>query len=694
MVAAIESRTLLHQRYLIKHLLGQGGFGRTYLALDRERFDEPCVLKEFTVSYQDETLVAKAKAMFAREASILHQVQHPQIPRFWAAFEWENRLFLVQDYIQGDNYRTLLQQRRDRGETLTEVEVLHLLNHLLPVLSYLHDRQIVHRDISPENLVLSPGQRTALVDGAVPPKPLVDYTAGLPVLLDFGSVKAATSGLALVSTMTRVGKVGYAPPEQLQTGQVQPHSDLYALAATCIVLLTGREPHQLLDSLTLDWHWQPYTQVSRELANILNRMLALHPTDRYPSAQAVYGDLQRLLGVLTPMLWRADATRWQGFTSPIHQSASRLPDAAVPIGHHRRDAGPVATPATAVLPPTQIQSPPNPSDPGQQRQPLRRFFTRSRHSSAATATQRMLTLTQAEQAESPAIAQRTGQPPLTPTIATLPPRLVAAPNLMIQPIDRLERWATHIVIATAGLVLGGIGLHLFGQPPLQQYQAWIGKPGRLAQTPARESVQRDQPNSNAPERLEFAPDEVAKTRQGTLQENQTQIYQFPATQDQIAAIALKGAGVRMNLLRADQQPIDNAARQVQSWSGVFPSTETYQIQITGSGSYSLALTLTAAHIPPRKTDERLDFSDRTLQTITGKVFAQTPMQYRFSAKRGQTIRVKVIQGDIQIKAIAPTGKPLGQSRTRWQGKVPVNGEYNLILSASQREDYAITIEVK
>ena len=62
MVAAIESRTLLHQRYLIKHLLGQGGFGRTYLALDRERFDEPCVLKEFTVSYQDESLVAKAKS--------------------------------------------------------------------------------------------------------------------------------------------------------------------------------------------------------------------------------------------------------------------------------------------------------------------------------------------------------------------------------------------------------------------------------------------------------------------------------------------------------------------------------------------------------------------------------------------------------------------------------------------------------
>jgi serine/threonine protein kinase len=684
MVAAIESRTLLHQRYLIKHLLGQGGFGRTYLALDRERFDEPCVLKEFTVSYQDEALVAKAKAMFAREASILHQVQHPQIPRFWAAFEWEDRLFLVQDYIQGDNYRTLLQQRRDRGETLTEVEVLHLLNHLLPVLSYLHDRQIVHRDISPENLVLSPGQRPTAIDGAAPvSKPLADYTVGLPVLLDFGSVKAATSGLALVSTMTRVGKVGYAPPEQLQTGNVQPHSDLYALAATCIVLLTGREPHQLLDSLTLDWHWQPYTQVSRELANILNRMLALHPTDRYPTAQAVYSDLQRLLGVLTPMLWRPDAVTWQGFTSPIHQRAGRLPDAAASIGHRRDAERAVAHPA-AVLPPTQLQLP--------------RIFSRSRlaesadsrssRSSAATATQRMRVLTQAA---APA------QPPSTQgNVATLPPRTDRAPHsiAITPPADQLERWATRLVIATAGLVVGGIGLHLFGQPPLQQYQNWINSPHSPAIAPASEPGINPIANGKVPELLEFAPDEVAKTRQGNLQENQTQIYQFPATRDQIAAIAVKGANVRMNLLRADQTPIDNAARQIQTWSGAFPSAETYQIQLTGSGSYSLDLTLTAPTAPQPKSTERLDFTDRAMHTVTGKVLAQTPRQYRFRAKRGQTISVKVIQGDIQVKPIAPTGKPLGHSRTRWQGKAPISGEYTITLSAAKREDYAIAIEVQ
>jgi serine/threonine protein kinase len=88
----IESGVLLRERYRIKYLLGQGGFGRTYLALDQERFDEPCVIKEFTVSYQDATVVAKAKSLFQREASILHQINHAQIPKFWAAFEWEERL--------------------------------------------------------------------------------------------------------------------------------------------------------------------------------------------------------------------------------------------------------------------------------------------------------------------------------------------------------------------------------------------------------------------------------------------------------------------------------------------------------------------------------------------------------------------------------------------------------------------------
>ncbi len=306
MVSSISLGTLLRQRYLIKQVLGQGGFGRTYLAIDQERFNEPCVLKEFTVPYQDDDLVEKAKALFQREASTLYQIQHPQIPRFWAAFEDEQRLFLVQDFVKGQTYRSLLQARKQKGQAFSEAEVLYFLNHLLPVLSYLHDRDIVHRDISPENIILrSHHQGFEQLFG----QPVSEnLPLELPVLIDFGAVKEAASHWPIVSNITRVGKVGYAPPEQLQTGNVSPHSDLYALGATCLVLLTGREPQGLLDSQTLAWQWQPYAKISELLALVLHKMLALQPGDRYQSARETWADLQPLMAeaiqstLLNPML--------------------------------------------------------------------------------------------------------------------------------------------------------------------------------------------------------------------------------------------------------------------------------------------------------------------------------------------------------------------------------------------------------
>lgn len=290
---------LLRQRYLIDRVLGQGGFARTYLALDQERFHESCVIKEFVVSYQDESLISKAKALFHREASILHQIQHSQIPRFWAAFEEDGRLFLVQDYVKGDTYRSLLDQRKKENKCFSEPEVLHLLAHLLPVLSYLHDRNVVHRDIAPDNIILSPHVATGISAEIGSSN---SSEQGIPVLIDFGAVKEATSGLALVSSMTRVGKIGYAPPEQLQTGNVKPYSDLYSLAATCLVLLTGREPGSLLNSQTLAWEWEAHADISGPLAGILRKMLSLHPGDRYPTARRVWLDLLPILGDQAPVI--------------------------------------------------------------------------------------------------------------------------------------------------------------------------------------------------------------------------------------------------------------------------------------------------------------------------------------------------------------------------------------------------------
>ncbi len=152
----------MQNRYRIIQILGQGGFARTYLAEDQRRFNELCALKELipvtTVTHGWE----KAQELFGREATILYQIEHPQVPKFRERFEQDQRLFLVEDYVAGKSYRTLLSERQTIGQTFTETEVLHLLRSLLPVLEHIHSRGIIHRDISPENIILRDSEFTEI----------------------------------------------------------------------------------------------------------------------------------------------------------------------------------------------------------------------------------------------------------------------------------------------------------------------------------------------------------------------------------------------------------------------------------------------------------------------------------------------------------------------------------------------------
>ncbi|MEG3979055.1 serine/threonine-protein kinase, partial [Microcoleus sp. herbarium8] len=213
----------------------------------------------------------KSKELFQREAAILYQISHPQIPQFRAIFEENQRLFLVQDYVEGMTYRELLLDRTSAGGRFSEAEVLIFIRQMLPVLAHIHARGIIHRDISPENIIRRENDQ-------------------LPVLIDFGVVKElATKVQSPEGTphATTVGKIGYAPMEQLQSGRATASSDLYALAVTAIVLLTGKEPQELLDQRTLQWNWQQQVQVSPGLAAVLNRMLNRSPGDRYQSVSEV-----------------------------------------------------------------------------------------------------------------------------------------------------------------------------------------------------------------------------------------------------------------------------------------------------------------------------------------------------------------------------------------------------------------------
>ncbi|MDJ0703998.1 MAG: serine/threonine-protein kinase [Leptolyngbyaceae cyanobacterium MO_188.B28] len=281
-------------RYRMIRELGRGGFGHTYLAEDTHRFNELCVLKEFMPQVEGESALQKAKQLFEREAGVLYQLKHPQIPQFRELLRVQSggkgHLFLVQDYVEGPTYRQLMYSRQNCGQCFSEAEVRFLLEHLLPVLDYIHSVGVIHRDIAPDNLILRN------VDSR-------------PVLIDFGGVKqvAAKVGRQLCAAdsdnsdscspepgryLTRLGKVGYAPEEQIESGLADPSSDLYSLAATVLTLLTGQQPQDLYDPNTRNWRWRQELRLDSQLGAVLDRMLSPRVSDRYPSAQAVMQALQ------------------------------------------------------------------------------------------------------------------------------------------------------------------------------------------------------------------------------------------------------------------------------------------------------------------------------------------------------------------------------------------------------------------
>ncbi|MEQ9234411.1 protein kinase domain-containing protein [Coleofasciculus sp. E2-BRE-01] len=276
---------ILVGRYLPTKLLGQGGFGTAFLARDRYTPTmRDCVVKQFQPSGDlSPQQLAIAQGLFEREAEVLEQLgnDHPQIPNLYAFFplsvsnlhqsgKEDQFFYLVQEFIDGQDLEEELQTKG----TFSEAEVLEVLRAMLKVLQFVHDNGSIHRDIKPSNIMR--------------------HQNGRLYLLDFGAVKQVTKGAAGTPSgkSTGIYSMGFAPPEQMSGAQVYPSTDLYALAVTLIMLLTGKEPEELYDSYNNSWNWRPYTQVSDTLADVLNRMLLSTPNKRFQSAQEVMDALK------------------------------------------------------------------------------------------------------------------------------------------------------------------------------------------------------------------------------------------------------------------------------------------------------------------------------------------------------------------------------------------------------------------
>lgn len=155
----------LRNRYYIIRPLGGGGFGRTFLAEDRDKLNELCVVKQLVPQLQGTNAQKKAHQLFQQEARRLQQLgEHPQIPTLFAYFEEDDYLYLVQQLVVGQNLREEL----DLQGAFSEQKIWELFADLLPILKFTHDYQVIHRDLKPDNIMRRQSDgRLVLIDFGV-----------------------------------------------------------------------------------------------------------------------------------------------------------------------------------------------------------------------------------------------------------------------------------------------------------------------------------------------------------------------------------------------------------------------------------------------------------------------------------------------------------------------------------------------
>ncbi len=288
------TRLLLGDRYRSLKLISQGHFGRTFLAVDESKPSKPrCVIKQFFSQTQRADDAEQAAQLFEQKAMRLEQIgTHPQLPELLAYFNQNQYQYFVQEFIDGQN----LAQELESNGAFNEDQIRQVLGEILPVLRFVHERNVMHRDIKPKNIIRRTTSTTHSAAEGTPSEQQEEGETkeGQLVLVDFGAAKFATEAV-LASTGTVIGTSGFVAPEQA-LGKGTFASDLYSLGVTCIHLLTKVEPFGLYSVGEGAWVWRDHLThpVSDELGQILDKMLVNATKRRYQSAADILADLNRL----------------------------------------------------------------------------------------------------------------------------------------------------------------------------------------------------------------------------------------------------------------------------------------------------------------------------------------------------------------------------------------------------------------
>jgi serine/threonine protein kinase len=282
MIAEHTSGTILRERYRLTNIVGQGGMGNVYRAEDLRLPGRLCAIKEVRPDpLATPEMRAQAREQFLKEASILAQLDHPNLPKVSDYFSEEGNEYLVMDYVPGDDLYRVLQASREAGRKLDEETVLAWANQMVDALAYLHaqDPPVLHRDIKPSNIKLTPDHRIKLVD------------FGLVKLL--GPDESRT-----VTILQGKGTALYTPLEQYggEGSHTDARTDIYALGATLFYLLTDYPPPdaraRFLNPSILRQPDAINPALSRRVSEAIMWAMEMHPNDRPASVRVFQGALE------------------------------------------------------------------------------------------------------------------------------------------------------------------------------------------------------------------------------------------------------------------------------------------------------------------------------------------------------------------------------------------------------------------